>query len=643
MSDIKSITQLDKLDIIYFLPKLETWLKEILKLKKIDFFTTNNEEELLNYLNKIIVTKRNIKRIEEAIKNNIGFWDRASNKIFIPLTLKDTSYALIIIYGVDKSVGPEETNRLLPILQKNIVLYLHNYKYKQIFCNSNKIPSYIDTILEYLKTKTTTKDYILCIQLNKYVKEVTSIFSSIADIIDQYKLNYKLIGTSDYIRWYTTYNTENINEVIKAISIEIYKIYKINLSISAIPLFENKNYISKDRFTTNLIDSNYIKDVLNINIINYESLYKLKQKFKCKNLINLLKLTNTTIKRKNYIIACCLLSQDISSNYQEISQSLDQKKYKFISNSDNKTFFILQRLEDKYLSLQDEIDNFAKILSKFIESKLIQNIGISFKGHEFITKKFLPFLAFMTMIHAYMLGKNQMAIYNDITFNVIGDQILSFGDIINTIKYFKLGLKINPNNANLYNSLGVCLAELEKINEAHKMFLQAVRLNPNDPMMQYNLAGSYILKKDIKNAIIALKKAHQLSPQDVNMSIKLASLLLKNSKPKEVIAILEPFINSNCNSIAIYRLLARAYIDQQKWKKAKELLKKALKIKPSDPETLAILALGYLECANDPATAVRFVKQVEKQIYFNENLKELIYKIKLRLESYKAYDILKIS
>jgi len=640
-----NIFSIDQLDVIYLLPILESWLKRYLKFNKLDFFTTDNEAVFLDYLDKVLITKRNIKRIKEAIENNKGFWDRPSNKVFIPIKISDTSYDIITLYGIDKSIGPEESSRLLPVLQESIFLYLSRYKSNQILGQNHEIPAYLDTILNNHKSK--TNDYILVIEYKKQIKDINHLLLEIQDILESNNIQYKIVGVSNDKCWYILYNTLDINSVIKKILLNRYKIYKQQISIYSALIEElNNGNIDKSQLLINLNQIKQLKEISNLNIITYNNLKQLFNKFNSNDLIYLLDQARQNINiRHNYIVICLLIDK---LNYDKIIKIITNK-YKnttdiVIDKKDNSIIFIIKRL-NKGTSLSEETEKISSMIaSPLLKEQLVKNIGIAFKGHRFINKKYLPFLSFMTMVHASMLGAYKLAIYNDITFNVIGDEFLSFGDITGAIKQFKLGLKINPNNANLYNSLGVCLAELGKIQEAHNMFLNAVKFKPDDFMIQYNLAGSYIVKKDFKNALSALKTAHQLNPKDINIAIKLSSLLLKNFNSNEVIHVLKPFIdnNSNCNSVAIYKLLSRAYIDQRNWKEAKKLLKTALKIKPSDPEILAILALGYLECANDPGTAVRFAEQAETQVHnSNDSLKELLYKIKLRLENYDTYNVLK--
>ncbi len=634
-----NIFAIDQLDVIYLLPILESWLKRYLRFNKLDFFTTDNEDVFLDYLDKVLITKRNIKRIKEAIDNNKGFWDRPSNKVFIPIKISETSYDIITIYGIDKSIGPEEASRLLPFLQESIFLYLSKYKSSQILNQNHKIPVYLETVLNNHKSK--TSDYILIVEYKKQIKDF-DIFLKIQYIFKSNDIKHKIIGISNNKCWYILYNISDINEVIKNVLLNKYKIYKQKISIYSILLKKvNDINFDKSQLLTNLDQIRQFKEISDLNIIIYNNLEQLFNRFNSDDLVFLLDQVRQNINIKyNYIVICLLVNR-----YDKTIETINRYKTTkdiVINKRDNSIIFIIKKL-DKGASLYEETKKFTSIIASFLlKEQLVKNIGIAFKGHKFINKKYLSFLSFMTMVHASMLGEYKLAIYNDITFNVIGDEFLSFGDITGAIKYFKLGLKINPNNANLYNSLGVCLAELGKIKEAHNMFLNAVKFKPDDFMIQYNLAGSYIVKKDFKNAISALKLAHQLNPRDINIAVKLSSLLLKNFNSTEVIHILKPFINSNCNSIAIYKLLSRAYIDQKNWKEAKKLLKTALKIKPADPEILAILALGYLECAKDPGTAVRFAEQAKNQSNnSNETLKELLYKIQLRLENYDTYDPIK--
>jgi Flp pilus assembly protein TadD len=59
------------------------------------------------------------------------------------------------------------------------------------------------------------------------------------------------------------------------------------------------------------------------------------------------------------------------------------------------------------------------------------------------------------------------------------------------IDYFQIALRLNPDDADTHNNMGIICAEGGMMGEAAQQFEAAVRLNPADPTYRYDAAKAY--------------------------------------------------------------------------------------------------------------------------------------------------------
>ena len=220
--------------------------------------------------------------------------------------------------------------------------------------------------------------------------------------------------------------------------------------------------------------------------------------------------------------------------------------------------------------------------------------------------------ALWAFIHADMLGHGASVMHDGLTWNVIGDEILSWGDIAGAIKAYRAGIRTDGSDANLLNSLGVCLAEQRRIKEAVKVFDRALRINPDDFMSYYNLGGIFFQKNDLDHAETCLRKAFDLNPEDPRIASRLAEILVAVSPPDEAIELIDSIIDmkgSNVPRAALWRTRGNACMSLGRWQEAKKAWEKALKVSPEDAESMVMLALVYLEKEGDMTTASKLAEQ----------------------------------
>ena len=642
---------LNRWDIERLLPALQIWLHNCFLFKKLSFIPLEPNKSWDMVSSELGLAPRHLKQLEEAIQKRQGFWDRVNLRLIMPIynPLKDKIkesptqediFGLLIFSDIDKTIGPQESERLLPILQEAIQLKLLETKLEQTICPPGIIPQYVKTTIDNIISKNLNNYTIFRISLPETDLVNKTFMNSIPrDIILAHLKKYlpsthiEWLGGSHKESWYLiNEDNNNIKKILDTIILTLYKQVETVPSLISIALEDIQNCTSKEVILniTQLLD---FSKMANSHIIDYKSYKRFCEKLGVQDIVSILKDIYKLIKKRGKFLIASIISDKNKILFNKVKSSLaDNKKINILEDKNSDIYFIIKQVTGK-VSIKTSAQIFQQEIQNLLKDQAVESsIGIAFQMHKSIDKKQLPFIALMAGVHADMLGNRTIILSDAVTWNVIGDEFLSWGDIWSAINAFKTGIKIDTNHANIYNSLGVCLAEIKEISKAYKAFSKAAALKPDDFMIQYNLAGVLASKGDKNRALQCLKTANELHPENTSVTIKLAYLLLETEQPQTAIEILTPIISDKkCRIINAYRIMGRAYLALDKWEQAQQYLKKALNLKPSDPHTLALLALGYIECAKDPTTAARLARQAEARSNGGQEIREILGRIYLRL------------
>lgn len=102
------------------------------------------------------------------------------------------------------------------------------------------------------------------------------------------------------------------------------------------------------------------------------------------------------------------------------------------------------------------------------------------------------------------------------------------GEILEAIGLYKKHLKLNPNDSDAYNNLGLLYYGEEEYEKALENYKKAIEIDPNDGVVYYNMGFTYEgLEENIK-AIEAFERYKELEPEADDISkIDKKILLLK--------------------------------------------------------------------------------------------------------------------
>jgi tetratricopeptide (TPR) repeat protein len=101
------------------------------------------------------------------------------------------------------------------------------------------------------------------------------------------------------------------------------------------------------------------------------------------------------------------------------------------------------------------------------------------------------------------------------------------------IKYLE-SVRLNPNDENVLNRLGMAYLQLNLYDEAYRALQSAVELNPKLSFAWHNLGSIYFLKGNLKKAERYYKKALSLKPDEASFHVNLASLYIEKKRFDDV-------------------------------------------------------------------------------------------------------------
>lgn len=199
------------------------------------------------------------------------------------------------------------------------------------------------------------------------------------------------------------------------------------------------------------------------------------------------------------------------------------------------------------------------------------------------------------LTHAGFLGPGSIAVFDAVSLNISGDQRYQAGNIAGAIAEFQKGLRVDPTDANLHNSLGVCYGVLKAYDQALNAFENAIWLAPQEGMAMYNKGYILLLQKQYDQALECLLEADAREPNlfEVVFHIGLAYMQL-GAIPKA-----RPYFEAagliKQRSGAAFVNLGACLDRLGMTKEAVQAYKRAVKINPTDAESLSTLGRLYTQ------------------------------------------------
>ena len=211
--------------------------------------------------------------------------------------------------------------------------------------------------------------------------------------------------------------------------------------------------------------------------------------------------------------------------------------------------------------------------------------------------------------HAAFFGPNSRIVFDAISLNISGDKYYERGEIQNAIHEFQLALRLDPQNGNVYNSLGVCYGELGDHAGALEAFGRALALNGSDYMAVYNTGLIHELLGQREAALAHFLKADTLQGDVFEILFQTGKLRLETGDPQAARPLLERATRLRPRSGNSQRLLGDCYAQLQLPEKAIGAYQKAVKANPGDSPALSALGGLFDEKGENPEIALVFCRE----------------------------------
>jgi tetratricopeptide (TPR) repeat protein len=212
--------------------------------------------------------------------------------------------------------------------------------------------------------------------------------------------------------------------------------------------------------------------------------------------------------------------------------------------------------------------------------------------------------------------------------SALGSLYVKAGDDQKALLYYKQICTFSPNNLEALNSMGGIFRRLKKYDESIRVLQQALEQGLNDAQVNYNLGFTYrsmgaydeaiecfesvidekpddvlaynhlgaiyALRKDHQKAVTAYKRGLQVDPNHPILQLNLARSFRSLHEDGEAAAAYEAALRAKPGWLEAVRDYTELLLRHRKTKDAAELVKKSIKLYPSDIGIQSLLGRIYL-------------------------------------------------
>lgn len=161
------------------------------------------------------------------------------------------------------------------------------------------------------------------------------------------------------------------------------------------------------------------------------------------------------------------------------------------------------------------------------------------------------------------------------------------------IDSFSSVLETEGDNAEIYNNIGLCYANLGDDEKAEKNYLKSQEINPKLPQVYINLADIYYKQKDMGSGIELMSQGIYEIPDNLVFRHYLARFYMEDAKLDLAIDELEHILEKQPENYDVYYDLARVHFELGNYASAIENFENVLEYKSENPLLYYALAQAY--------------------------------------------------
>lgn len=172
-------------------------------------------------------------------------------------------------------------------------------------------------------------------------------------------------------------------------------------------------------------------------------------------------------------------------------------------------------------------------------------------------------------------------------------ELYNQGKFKEAIDAFSSVLETCQDNAELYNNIALCYANLGEYDKAEKHYLRAQELNPKLPQVYINLADIYYRKKDMGSGIGLVSTGLAEIPDNLVLRHYLARFYMEDAKLDLAIDELENILEKQPDNYDVYYDLGRVHFELGNYASAIENFENVLEYKSENPWIYYYLGESY--------------------------------------------------
>ncbi|MCW7752476.1 tetratricopeptide repeat protein [Desulfobotulus sp. H1] len=217
------------------------------------------------------------------------------------------------------------------------------------------------------------------------------------------------------------------------------------------------------------------------------------------------------------------------------------------------------------------------------------------------------------LAHSLLLGPGSVAEFDAVSLNISGDEAYQKGHIKDAIAEYEAALTLDPDNANVLNSLGVCFGVLQNLPKALDAFARSHAAEPTEAMPVYNEGLIHEMQGETEKARQCFVKALHLHPDSFESAFHLGKNLMMQGKTAEALPCLEKAHSLKPENGPVLKNLAEACFQHNDLTRAFALYRQALRRMPRDPGVLSGLGACFDLKGENPDIAATFCEEALKE------------------------------
>jgi tetratricopeptide (TPR) repeat protein len=213
------------------------------------------------------------------------------------------------------------------------------------------------------------------------------------------------------------------------------------------------------------------------------------------------------------------------------------------------------------------------------------------------------------LTHASFFGADSAVMFDAVSLNISGDECYQQGDVPGAIAELKQALKLDPNNINILNSLGVCYGVSGDTEKALAAFKKVIQIDPNEIMAYYNAGYVYGLKHQPADALKYYQQAEAIDQNVFEVTFQIGKLYLDQADSSTAKTYFEKALTLQPESWITNFHLGECCEVLNMHDEAILYYEAAVKRNPKDACALSALGTLYADKAENPEISTLFCKK----------------------------------